>query len=262
MNAMRKGHTKDQSDAGETRLVDAIRRFAAPAREAFGVWQSFDSEFDVLRAVIAEIEETVLPRGIRVTGKETGAFVLLTIANRRLIQIEGFEVAETGDFAEACVAGLRRGLAGCWTLKFDLVDRNPKLPRTDRSCSARALTEAAHHVVLQAEGGSSFDELVEEIRSKSEAWLGSDGTSSDDGHDAGSESVQLLSQYMSERAKQRQDRSQVHIGRPTLSILPAGKRHILVVLESQALQTLALFRKRRRDHVVAAWRAYVGAFSD
>lgn len=257
MIAQRKGHTTKPPEADEPSLASTIRRFASPTRKAFGVWRSFETDLDVLHAVIAEIEETVLPRRIDVKGRETGASASLVIANRRLVKIEEFEIGETGEIAEACVAVLMRVFAGCRTLKFDSIDCSPKSSGTARSCSAAALLQAAGNAVEKEASGSSFEDLVEKIRSKSEAWFGTDAPCSQRSCEDSLEISQLWSRYMAYRSKLQSDRIQLHAGRPTLSILPATNTHIHVLLESQTSQTIALFRESQRDQVLAVWRRYV-----
>lgn len=258
MIAQRMENSSDLQPVGEGKLAIALRQFAAPPLQVYGQWHSFASEADALRAVITEIGETVLARRVRVSGQETDVSIVLTITNRHLAQIEGADVSENEELAAAVIVGMAQALAGCRTLKFDVIERNPDLPKSSRSWSFDALVETVELAQPQSPSdGSCFDTLIDAIKALAVAWrhAGPDQSEADCAGEAGD--LGILAQSAVHSSKTNHDQARLRTQGPTLSVLSGGQNHILVLLESREEQLYGLCETNKKAEITAAWRAYL-----
>lgn len=149
----------------------ALQRLAAPMRPGYGTWHTYKTEADALCAVISEIGEIVLARCIRVTVKGSKRDIMLTISNRHLVAISGGAINQQTDDAEVIANGIRETLAGASCLKFDIVLRNPSLPKASRSWSYKALMAAATNMTDPSGNHVPRKALLEAVKEMSYAWV-------------------------------------------------------------------------------------------
>ncbi|WP_204114956.1 hypothetical protein [Shimia biformata] len=261
MNAPRRGHKPVLPEEPAKGLAEAVERFARSKAFAYGEWLNFGDDLARVHAIINEIDETVLARKIRVTGDRDGAEpVLLTVSSRRLVAIEGIPAqARHSDLAEAVVAGLQAAFTGCQKLKFELVERNPVMPRSARSCSATALREVIQPIAPAPAYASATDSLIATIKAQALAWLEPGGfqTGADRMEDSGN--LDVLERCAAVLARPSRDQADIRSGDPTLTILPSQGGKVVVHLEGREMRLFAMFEQRQQQAIVAAWRAYVDA---
>lgn len=259
MTAPRMGHKPVLPEEPAKRLTEAVARLARSKTLAYGAWVTFADEAALLNAIINEIDETVLARKIRVSGDRAGTDpVLLTVSSRRLVAIEGIRApARQSDLAETVVAGLEAAFAGCKKLKFEVIARNPAMPRSARSCSAAALREVIQPVAPAPVNASATDTLITTIKAQSLAWLEPGGFQTGADRIENSGNLDVLERCAAVLARPSRERAIVGSGDPTLTILPSGGDKIVVHLEGREMRLFAMFECGQRQSVVAAWRAYV-----
>lgn len=132
-------------------------------------------------ALLRDIDETILPRHVRVT-TNTGRTVLLDIAGRRLLRLEipgsGGAVGQPDDPLEAAQlisAELKRALANATELTLQTQRVDSAQDRSDVGCSAASLADAMGLDLDALEGESLTDKALRAVSRHAGAVLVLDG---------------------------------------------------------------------------------------
>ncbi len=258
MIAQRMGHRSVRPASGIDNLSHALRQFGAPLSRVHGQWHRFSSDEAALHSVLAEIGETVLARRTQITGQETGASVVLTITNRHLAQIEGVNFDENEPSAASVVAAVGQVLAGNKTLKFDVIDRSPELPKSSRSWTFDALVEAMQHGTQERPSQTSgIHDLIAEIKALSLAWARPEIGQNPAEAVGQNAPLEILERCLAHRARSKSGAPRLAVQRPTLSVMPIPHARILVLLESPEEPICFVCEAAHMAAIIAIWQAYL-----
>jgi hypothetical protein len=146
-------------EAPVNRIAELALRLAAPAGELLAPRRALPpSPRDRLRCLLAEIDETVLPRllVLSLDGREVGR---LTVSHRRLIAVDGADPAAGGqDLAETLAAPLRRLAALRGEMRLTMRRRTTVPAGPEPACGMAALARVLAPDLGPA--GDPFDRLM------------------------------------------------------------------------------------------------------
>ncbi len=169
--------TTHQDDSGLARL---LHRFALQQSLSYGVPIKPDSDGrNVLRVLLEEVDETMLPRQLTLNCQPAG-IVRVLASNRRMsgIEIVGSPKADqsaapTGpaELANHYASTLSQIFAHCSEVTLLPPERIENLQSSDCSCSAQLVAEAARLDCFTSDNTQSFDGFFSALKDVAEAWV-------------------------------------------------------------------------------------------
>lgn len=162
------------------RLVDALRRLAAPVPRGSGPVFPVADVDALMKRVLAGIDETVLPRELAIKS-ESDSMVKLVVSNRRLVSVD-FGNGATRDGAvedrdaqcNAVVADLHKFFGSCQTVTIHITDRTPLVEGSEDSFSVDALMQAAGLSDIHECQDGPLDRFLDDLKPMARAWVMSD----------------------------------------------------------------------------------------
>ncbi|WP_139837814.1 hypothetical protein [Roseovarius litorisediminis] len=133
----------------------------------------------LLRAILVEIDETILPREITLTA-DTGATAVLTVSNRRLLSLflSDDETGQTGELpsdptsaAKQYISRLLYMFGRCDEVALEVSERAPAKLAVGLSCSAQSLADAAGLCDIYGPLNPSLDRFLQDIKDMACAWI-------------------------------------------------------------------------------------------
>ncbi|MBO9406675.1 hypothetical protein J7399_04455 [Shimia sp. R9_1] len=242
-------------------FADAIRLFAQDRDGYYGTWHAFESTQDLLAAIVAEIGETVLARRIAVFGKEQNVRVLLTVSNRHLVDLEGVGPQLEDANGAAVIELLSKAFAGCATLKFEIVERSPELPETDRSWSHASLLKVLHEEIAPVGQRQVLETLRDKLKAMALSWRDVAPISGQPIEGGNPEDLGLIDQCLTRASENTIQQKLWKPANATLNMLSIADDRVLVLLETPEGNLGVVCRASHRAAIFELWRAFVAATS-
>lgn len=247
----------------EPRLCSVVKRFASvggpgdPARHAI-----VPDRHAMLSAVIREIDETLLPRQIRVEA-DTGATALLTVSSRRLVWLETSapDPAPLPDHDPNAAATwfidrLETTFRNSRKIAFRISDRRPVVETSAVSCSAGQLRQAAGLARPIEASEISFHEVLHSLEAIADAsilWRRGAAQAEEKGPD---DLIGLLNCCERAQSNGRIGRTQFKPAVPTCALLSLDDYTTLLIAEYQGERFFAAISTARTDVAMHAWKTY------
>ncbi|WP_422047912.1 hypothetical protein [Shimia sp.] len=242
-------------------FADAIRLFAQDRDGYYGMWHAFKSTQDLLAAIVAEIGETVLARRIAVFGEEQNVRVLLTVSNRHLVDIEGVGPQLEDANGAAVIELLSKALAGCATLKFEIVERSPELLETGRSWSHASLLKALHEESAPDGQRQVLETLRDKLKAMALSWRDFAPVAGQPLSDGNPEDLGLIDRCLTRASENTGKQKLWKPANATLNMLSVADDRVLVLLETPEGNLGVVCRASHRAAIFELWRAFVAATS-
>lgn len=178
MKASFENHPLLHDDVEEEQMLKLVERFVEVGAQAQACRRvKVADRVALLRAIISEIDETVLPRRIKVEA-DTGAATLVTVSNRRLVGVATNQGESTQSFAQDqnamanwFITMLDSYFYGCREISFSVQSQRQVVQETSLSCSTDTLFWAAEISKQNACLKLSFLEVLREVSEITEASL-------------------------------------------------------------------------------------------
>ena len=241
-----------------------LHRFASQPTPTYGV--PIASEQDgrnILRVLLQEIDETMLPRRLTLQCRPSGT-VTVVASNRRLSAIEISDGPQTGEhpkptdpteLAKHHASTLSRVFAQCSQAVLLPPERVSELDGTDCSCSARLVAEAAELNCFEAETVSSLDSFIAEAKSGASAWIQFDSGARKAASYGSDELADLLEEtYRTFRAcAPSSGKPKFRTCTPECTIVPISRKECLVTCSKLDECFLALVPAERTATIWKNW---------
>lgn len=253
------------NDSGQFRLAHTLVRFAnVPQCHSEATYSLRHGNINLLRAVLNEIDETVLPRVITLTG-DTKAKATLTISNRRLVSID-FNDEATGhadqlpsDPASAAkyyISKLLSMFDRCSTMTLQGCGRAPANEIAGLSCSARSLADAADLKDFDSYLNPSLHGFLESIKSLAGAWIESNSLT--DAHECfGPRDLIKKLNYLDRASLDGGDAFEQarRFGwrEPSCSLLPINNSDLLTIVVDRTTKLMALTMVSEKETIGKNW---------
>lgn len=253
----------DGGGDGVALLERALRRFAAAGRSRprrrFSPSPCHEA---VLRALLAEMDETVLPRQFELIS-DTGAKLVLTVSNRRLLSVagagEGIRAAtDPEDLADQAMVMLRALLDQADSVTLDVIKAAPPdTAASSISCSVRLLADAAGLAAFDDTDDALPGNFVEMVKALAHAWLRFDTGWRDregDGPDDLIEQLKSVGRQVRDGGVPLLQESQFRLHEPNCLLLPMDDGRTLVIAVADGTRLMALLSAKDRQAVFENWQ--------
>ena len=211
--------------------------------------------------VLREIDESVLPRDIRVS-TDNGDELHLLVSNRRLISVKASgasipsDQASPGDPDEAARIYLDRlkSVLGS-ARKIELTHKRcPDLRDSDSvSCSAQSLARAAGLSVGILGGSPGLRDFLKSLESLATAWLYLPGKAAESQSNGDPALINGLSAFL-DQTRPKENKAQIAARKPDCTVLPLPNGSLLISATTLGQHLLALVPESNLNAVITAWQ--------
>jgi hypothetical protein len=256
----------EANDNGQSRLVHTLFRFSNIKQCYTETHYSLrHGNKNLLRAVLNEIDETVLPRVITLTG-DTKPKAALTISNRRLVSIV-FDDEATGhagqlpsDPASAAkhyVSKLLSMFDRCSEMTLQVSDRAPANEITGLSCSARSLADATDLREFDSHLNPSLHGFLESVKGLAGAWIERNSLTGAHECFGPGDLIKKLKDF--DRASLDGGDAFVRARRfewrePSCALLPINNSELLTIVVNRSTKLVALTIVSEKETIGEKWR--------
>lgn len=255
----------DSETREKSRLFHALLRFAnasaTPAQKCFALP---DESRKLLRSVLLETDETVLPREITLTS-DIGTTARLIVSNRRLTLLTIDNKAavppdqappDPSSLARLYVEKIKSFTKNCAEISITVSPVSGSSRPSGLSCSASALAETAGFRDFGVNSDSSLNGFVKNLKELSSAWIKSDFCSGVDEMHGSSDLTELLEQTCQaavENGVAFTPGPQFGSKLPICVLLPVSDDRLVTILVSQGMTFLALTGISDRQVICENW---------
>lgn len=240
-----------------------LHRYAEPSRPRYGTVIEADDGTGVLREILREIDETVLPRRIILIGK-SGHKLTLAVTNRRLLwtgigerKMDPPQGTPT-EAAKRSASVLREFVARAQAIRIMPPERLDVRDVPDMSCSARSLAEAAGLTDWARHPSLPRRDVIAETKSVATAWAEPDPSgefAACKGEEPAIERLRLFWASLAASKRQELEKKRIPARRMQCIILPLDDLESLVLLEpGDASPILALMPLQTAYHIASRWQ--------